>query len=201
MYYSHYSIKHTISRVKLVKSNIDQQYYQVHIDHQNLQIAADMMATVNAKLIRLQKHLIHKYLRSGYQGTNYEGFNIAQRVSTMYNFKNLVENSPHNADGSTSYTIGKGDVIALCIREKSSAAYLHQVHVVTFVAIHELAHIATKLQHHPDGFWVVFRFLLTECENAGIYISTDYGRYPQIYCGMRIDYNPLFDQTIEPIQT
>jgi hypothetical protein len=201
MYYDHYCIKYTISRVKLVKSDIDQQYYQVHTDHRNLHHAADMMATVNAKLVQLQKYLTQKYLRSGYPGVNYKGFEIAQRLSTMYSFKNLVENSPHNASGNTSYTIGKGDVIALCIREKSDAAYMHEVHTVTFVAIHELAHIATKLLHHPDGFWVVFRFLLTECENAGIYRSTDYSRYPQIYCGMRIDYNPMFDATIEPIPT
>lgn len=197
--YKDHTTRSNIFRVKMVKSSFDGRYYRVRTDHQNLKHAANTMAIVNSKLMQLREHLSNKYLLNGYDGTHPERYEIAHRISKMYNFKNLVENSPHNSDNSTSYTIGKGDIIAICIREKNNTAYIHEIHTITFVAIHELAHIATTLMHHPDGFWSVFKFLLTECSAAGIYTSTNYSRFPEQYCGMKISYNPIYDATIEPI--
>lgn len=62
---------------------------------------------------------------------------------------------------------------------------------MSFVAIHELGHVITVSIGHTQEFWDNFKWLLEICEKEGIYKSTDYSKYPQEYCGMKITDNPL----------
>ena len=62
-----------------------------------------------------------------------------------------------------------------------------------YVAIHEIAHIATKSVGHTDEFWKNFKFLLQEAKEIGIYEPEDYKKNPKNYCGMKITDNPYYD--------
>ena len=62
-----------------------------------------------------------------------------------------------------------------------------------YVAIHELAHIATKEIGHTPNFWRNFKFLLTQAKLINVYNPIDYKNEPQEYCGMTIKDNPYYD--------
>ena len=64
---------------------------------------------------------------------------------------------------------------------------------LTFVAIHELSHIASESIGHNDEFWKNFKFLLEYAEKIKIYKPIDYKKNPKNYCGMRITDNPYYD--------
>ena len=57
---------------------------------------------------------------------------------------------------------------------------------MTFVAIHELAHIMSKTYGHNEEFRKNFRWLLEQAEYAGIYTHEDYSLRPQEYCGILV---------------
>jgi hypothetical protein len=118
------------------------------------------------------------------------------RLLSKYNPNNLVENSPpKKPDGDTSYIINKGKVIAICLRDNKTGQ-LHDLDTLTFVVLHEMAHITVEETDHPPHFWSAFRFLLEEAENAQIYYSPKYAENPQKYCGMTINYNPRYDEWV-----
>ena len=63
---------------------------------------------------------------------------------------------------------------------------------LTFVALHELSHIASKSIGHTEEFWSNFKFILHEAEEIGIYKVVDYSKNNVQYCGMKITSNPYF---------
>ena len=72
--------------------------------------------------------------------------------------------------------------------------YLIDLNTLTYVAIHELSHIASKSVGHNDEFWDNFKFLLIEAEKINIYTPVDYKKKPVKYCGSTIHDNPYYDK-------
>ena len=178
-----------------VVSQIDGMSYRVH---GNSQEAAEILATLNGRLTELMR-----VMRRNYHTSNRDTQIITRRMLTRYDPDSLAENSPLDPNKETSYTVDKGSTVALCIRERDPTASgntnIHDIHdlsTLTFVAIHEMAHIGTVPTGHPYEFWRTFKRLLYEAENAGIFKSIDYKQYPMVYCGIDIDHNPLYDDTI-----
>ena len=66
-----------------------------------------------------------------------------------------------------------------------------------FVAIHELAHIASETVGHNDEFWNNFKFLLDNAVEIKIYSPVDYKKNNIEYCGMKITDNPYYDMPIK----
>ena len=62
---------------------------------------------------------------------------------------------------------------------------------LTYVAIHELAHLATEEIGHIQVFWDNFRSLLEIATEHGLYNYVDYSLKPQPYCGLVISSNVL----------
>lgn len=177
--------------------------YQVHASHGESRAAADVMAELNLKAVELMRHLRKKYLRGRSAPAGAAGSQrptAVRRLLARYDPDNLVENSPRNPDGDTSYTIDKGGVLAFCIREKfperTGDPELHDFHelgLLTFVLVHELSHIAIDEVGHPPEFWSAFKFMLEEAAEAGILAPADFAARPENYCGIVVDYNPLLD--------
>ena len=67
------------------------------------------------------------------------------------------------------------------------------VNTLTFVAIHELAHIGSEQIGHGDEFWRNFKFLLQRAVEIKVYDPIDYKNKPKRYCSMDIHDNPLYD--------
>lgn len=197
-----FAIEHTQPRV----SQVDGMQYRVHETHANPQKAADTLATINARVIDFMRVLRARYIR-GPAGDNHPARRKAvSHLLARYNPDNLAENSPNDPAGDTSYTLDKGAVVALCLRERDPAASgnlkthdIHDLDTLMFVALHEMGHIAVDVVDHPPRFWSAFRFLLDEAESAGIFTSPNYHAKPRTYCGVRIDYSPRWDPTVVSI--
>lgn len=186
-----FSLKYTID----VRSDVDGEVYRVHSMHDDTLMAANTMARINANITKLLRHLREKYVRNPNMTAKYpRRTQSSKRILTLYNPDNLTENSPRDPEGDTSYTINKGEVLAMCIRKKSDDSNpLHDLNSLMFVALHELSHIAIADVAHPPIFWEAFKFILGEAYNIGILDPVEYYYHPVKYCGIVIDYNPAYD--------
>lgn len=190
-----------VSHTHHVRSGLDGAHYKVHLEYAAPEAAADLLAVVHNMSIDLMEHLRAKYVRAGRPG---ERAAITRRLIANYDPDGLAESSPHNAEGDTSFTLNKGRVLAVCLRERhaheSGDPRVHDLHdalTVMFVAVHELAHLGTVGYNHPPEFWECFKFLLLECVDARIVAGwPNYFEHPVRYCGLTIDYSPLFDPAV-----
>jgi len=108
-----------------------------------------------------------------------------------YNPKKIVETLPTSE--YTAYSENKGEKLAFCLNRKKGGKKLIDINTLTFVAIHEMAHIMTLSIGHTDEFWQNFKFLLENAIDENIYHPVDYKKNPQPYCGMDITDNPYYD--------
>jgi predicted metal-dependent hydrolase len=172
--------------------------------------AAKLMHECNETLLILLKHLKDKYKidkTADYIDKNpdlvkeikmHETYNIVDYLLNNYNPERFYENDPQKTD-ETSYTMNKGDYTYFCIRDKTKLSLLDK-QMIIFVMIHEAAHIGNySAWGHGSKFWEVFKFLLHEAESNGIYTSKDYKQFPEMYCGLNVDYNPLYDESVKSI--
>lgn len=184
----------SISNNILMQSSVDGNKYYVHSHHKNLQLAADTFSLINKKVNQFLSYIYKKYKNSA----NKKRKEVALLMERRYNINNVRENSPLNIEGDTSYTINKGDIIAVCIRNGFDYG-IHDNITIMFVVLHELTHLAVKSYDHPDEFWQVFKFILLESSESGIYTSPNYSKNPVEYCGININYNPMYDDNIQSV--
>ena len=100
-----------------------------------------------------------------------------------------MEESPFE-DDTSSYTVNKGELIALCIRNKEDKDF-HDWNTLLFVLIHELGHVASVTTGHNEEFIRNFKWLLERANEAGLYKPVDYSKSPITYCGVRVTNNPM----------
>lgn len=189
--YDTFSIEYNSS----IHTDIDGRNYYVHNKHEDMQIAADMFAEINKITTDVIDYIYDKYKNS----PNKRRREIARNLMNRYDVNNLRENSPLNIEHDTSYTINKGDIIAVCIRSSKQHNQIHDISTITFVVLHEITHLSIAAYDHPDEFWEVFKFILLEAEEGGFYYSPEFVKYPREYCGIKINYNPRFDKSIKEI--
>ncbi len=177
-----------------IKSNIDGNIYPVISSYEDKHAAADIIAKINIFAVDLIRRLKATYLTiSPETPEQIKGYEVASILEKRYKSESLAENKP-TSDKDTSYTQNKGEVIALCLREKESGFNkFHSLDTLKFVMLHELAHIITPEITHSNLFWTNFRFLLEFCQKQGIYTAPDYNKKNEQYCGMTIRYNPMWD--------
>jgi hypothetical protein len=167
--------------LKCVISKVDGNTYCVR-DRNEVMAAADLLASVTKKCNKLVDYVYDKYPNKD---------NVL-RLRHGFNPKKIMETLPTSEH--TAYSENKGEKIAFCLNKKKKENNdLIDENTLTFVAIHELAHVATKSIGHKSEFWENFKFLLEEAKVAGIYFPKDYKKSPQEYCGMKITDNPYFD--------
>ncbi len=90
----------------------------------------------------------------------------------------------------TSYSINKGEELVFCIRSKSTGQ-LHNINLLMYVAVHELAHTACPETGHTPLFNKIFKFLLERAIEHKLYYYEDYANNPVEYCGMKLYTNIL----------
>ena len=169
-------------QLKCIVSTVDGNKYCVR-EREKLQDAADLLAKITEKSKKLVDYVYEKYP---------EKENV-ERLHKGFNPKKVMETLPTST--YTAYSENKGEKVAFCLnkQKKGSNDNMIDEHTLTFVAIHELSHIATKSIGHKSEFWENFKFLLQEAKAAGIHDPTDYKKKPQNYCGMTIHDNPFYD--------
>ena len=166
-----------------VKSSLDGKMYKVR-DMPDKQKAADLMATLRTKLVKLCDALEKKYPDK-------------QQVKLMVkNFRadpeRFIEATPDSE--YTSSTVNKGESINMCLRQRDGPdESLVDENVLMFVALHEFGHVCTESVGHDSEFWNNFGWLLKEAEGMGLYHYTDFSSHPVSYCGVYITDSPRYD--------
>ena len=169
-------------QLKCVVSTVDGNEYCVR-ERAQLQEAADLLAKVTTKCKSLVSYMSEKHPDD----------DRTQRLVSNFNPKKIMETLPTSS--YTAYSENKGEKIAFCLspKKKNGEDRLIDEHTLTFVAIHELSHVATKSVGHKTEFWENFKFLLENAKEANIHQPRDYSKDPKEYCSMDIRDNPYYD--------
>tara|TARA_A100001011_G_scaffold209385_1_gene217576 strand:- start:2374 stop:2967 length:594 start_codon:yes stop_codon:yes gene_type:complete len=167
--------------LKCIISDVDGKKYCVR-ERRKLELAADKLA----KTVDGMQKLVNHCAKSFPDREN------VKRLKQGFNPKKIQETLPTSE--YTAYSENKGEKIAFCLdKNKNGKGGLIDLNTLMFVAIHELAHVASESIGHTDEFWRNFKFLLQEAEKINIYVPEDYKKEPKEYCGMDITDNPYFD--------
>ncbi len=166
--------------LKCIISDVDGKKYCVR-ERSKLVLAADRLATVNTKMSKLVDHC----------NKTFPARENVKRLKKGYNPKKINETLPTSE--YTAYSQNKGEKMAFCLNTEKHGDKLIDPNTLTFVAIHELSHIATQSIGHGQEFWANFKFLLGEASKINIYEQVDYKKNPARYCGTDITDNPYYD--------
>lgn len=139
-----------------------------------------------------QNHALIEHICKRYPHTSNE-YRFASRMRDRYDCSGLRENHPKSAQ-QTSYTRDKGRVVALCLRTPDGYV---EPGILKFVNLHEMSHIGTDEWGHTEAFWNNFKFMLHEASEFGMYRPVDYSVAPVVYCGLTVDYNPMYDTNLD----
>ena len=166
--------------LKCIISDVDGKRYCVR-ERLKMELAANLLASVTQKL----KDLVI------YCAKNFPDNEKVQRMVQKFNPTKISETLPTSE--YTAYSENKGEKLAFCLNKKKNGSKLIDINTLTFVAIHELAHIMTISEGHKQEFWQNFKFLLEQAKASNIYDPVDYKKNPESYCGMDISDNPYYD--------
>ena len=168
-------------QLKCIVSDVNGKKYCVR-ERENIKAAADRLAQINEKLIKWGDYCIKTYPSD----------ERCKRLVKKFNPDKIVEILPTSE--YTAYSENKGEKIAFCLDEtKKETNNLIDLNTLTYVAIHELAHVCTISIGHTQEFWDNYKFLLVNAEKINIYKPVDYKKNPEEYCGKKITDNPYFD--------
>jgi len=166
-----------------VKSSVDGNTYQVR-DMPDKQEAADLLARVRQRMQKLYNYLIATYP---------EKLQVKQLKQNFKPEPSRISESTPDAE-HTSYSVNKGESVHLCLRQRQgNNESLVKENVMTFVALHEMAHMITSTIGHGPDFWNNFGWLLKISEEQGIYTYEDFAAHPVSYCGVKITDSPKYD--------
>jgi len=143
----------------------------------NKQQAAVKLDNVLNKLIKIKDYMI----------TTFPTHPDVIQLKANFKANSISENLPDSE--YTSYSLNKGEKIAMCIRSKKTNDFIDE-NTIMFVAIHEMAHIMTKSIGHKPEFWKNMRVLLCIGNKLKLYTWSDYST-PAKYCGTDINSTPL----------
>ena len=166
--------------LKCIISDVDGERYCVR-ERSKMQSAADLLSKVTKNLKDLVVYCSKKFP---------DDENV-HRMVQKFNPTKISETLPTSE--YTAYSENKGEKLAFCLNKEKNGTKLIDINTLTFVAIHELAHIMTISEGHKQEFWKNFKFLLEQAKAAKIYEPIDYKKNPEPYCGMDITDNPYYD--------
>lgn len=174
-------IKIINSNTICVTSELDKKKYLVQ-DMNNKEEASYMLSIINKKITILKTYLKNNINKYPKQKKYIKQF--CERAKQLV----LQENAPNGK--YTSYTLNKGDKMALCLRSKRNGK-LHDINLIMYVVLHELAHIACPERDHTKLFKEIFIFFQKTAIKLGIYRREYYDINPHEYCGLIINENLL----------
>lgn len=165
--------------LKCILSSVDGNRYCVR-DTRRQQESADLLAQCTARMQKLVDHVAAAYPDNA----------AVKRLVNGFNAERITETLPNSE--YVAYSENKSKM-AFCLTEQKNGAHMIDLNTLMFVAIHELAHIASKSIGHKQEFWDNFKFLLVEAEQIGVYRPENYKEQPREFCGMKINDSPYFD--------
>ena len=85
----------------------------------------------------------------------------------------------------TSYSVNKGEELSFCLKSKNTGS-VHNINLLMYVALHEMAHIACPEIDHTELFKRIFKLFVSEAIKIGIYNKINFANNPTEYCGMTL---------------
>ncbi len=170
-----YTVK---KEVKYVMSDIDNAEYLVR-DLKDSQKAANMLARIKINIKKITKYL-NKYKNSKYK----EHKKYINQL--LKNIKNVVMMENGDNGTYTSYSVNKGEQLVFCLRSKKDKDKIHDINLVMYVVLHELAHVACPEYGHGLLFKKIFSFMTDVAIELGFYKKVEFEKDPTEYCGLTI---------------
>lgn len=164
-------------RLTLVEANNNVKY-MVYNDRLKRDSANKLAELVN-KMFKLKNHLVDNMEKF----PDYKEYIILLRDNFDEHKTSIYENSPDS--DLTSYSVNKGEELAFCLKSKKTGE-LHDINLLMYVGMHEMAHIACPEIGHGDLFKKIFRFIALQAIEIGLYRKEDYSQSPVEYCGMTL---------------
>jgi hypothetical protein len=171
-------LKKENTEVVLVRSKIDGREYVVQ-NKPDRQQAADALAQIKRNMSTLLDYCASKHSKD----------DRIVRLTQKFD-PNAISEGTEDAK-YTTYTLNKGEKMVFCLRTRDTKDNVHDVNLLTFVAVHEMAHVMTLSEGHTDEFNKNFQFLIKEAVKAGVYRPEDYRTSPKQYCGISVTDTPL----------
>lgn len=159
-----------------VKSDIDDEYYLVR-DLQDKQYSCNFLSKIKKNM----------FLLTDYAVSNKNKYPYMKKYINQLSFRirNVIINESTHNSVYTSYSVNKGEQLVFCIRTKG-VNKIHDMNLIMYVVIHEMAHIACPETGHTPLFKKIFEFLCKLAIEMKIYIKIDFENNPHEYCGMII---------------
>lgn len=160
-----------------VKSNIDGESYLVR-DMPDKQLTANQLSKIRGNMLSLTDYLVK----------NKSNYPTYAKYIDLLNSK--IRNSVIMENGEdsvyTSYSVNKGEQIVFCLRSRKDKDNIHDLNLMMYVVIHEMAHVGCPSIGHTDEFRMIFAFFTKEAIKLGLYKKIDFKENPVEYCGMTV---------------
>lgn len=160
-----------------VRSDIDGSYYLVR-DTMDKQYASNMLAKIRHNILKLSEYV--DVNRSKYPEMVPYIDQLSKRI------KNVIIQESSSRSHYTSYSVNKGEQLVFCVRTSRSGNSLHDINLLMYVVIHEMAHVGCPEYGHTPLFKKIFAFLCHRAIEIGLYEKIDFNREPMEYCGMNV---------------
>jgi predicted metal-dependent hydrolase len=164
------------NEVVYVKSTIDGKNYLVR-NTKDKQLASNMLAKIKENIFMFVNYL-HE---------NKDKYVEMDKYITQLNknIKNVTITESTKYSIYTSYSIEKGKEIVFCLRSKKNDK-IHDLNLIMYVCIHELAHVACPEYDHTPLFKTIFAFFTEVAIIIGLYTKIKFYENPEEYCGLTI---------------
>jgi predicted metal-dependent hydrolase len=185
-----YKVFFIFNENKSIRSQTDNNLYIIrrgnNKSNEYLQHSANILGIINLRILKLIQHLNNiKTINNTYW---------IDKLSSRYKYSILSEAAID--ERYTTFTINKNDM-HICLRTRDDKESVYDINILMYVIIHELAHLCNfdkygnPIQGHGIEFKRIFKFLIEESINIGIYDYQNYNDKPVEYCGIIINTNIL----------
>ena len=163
--------------VAYVISNINNKKYLVR-DLPDKQSASNLLSQIHMNMLQL--------VDFAYQNKDSKYKEHKTCIDKLkIGIQNTIVNESGDNSSYTSCSINKGEQIVFCLRSKKDNK-LHDINLLMYVAIHELAHVGCESYGHTDEFKRIFAFLISVAGELNSYTPIDFKNNPLEYCGLSI---------------
>ena len=148
--------------------------------------SATLLDKLISNMYKLREILINNKDKDIYNN-NIDYINLLEKNFNKRRTK-IYENDLNS--NHTSYSVNKGEEFVFCLRCKITKK-LHNINLLTYVAVHGMAHAGCPEIGHTTLFNKIFKFYLQVAVNNNIYVYQNYSISPINYCGLNLHTNIL----------
>jgi predicted metal-dependent hydrolase len=134
-------------------------------------------------------YILKNYLTTNIKSNDLKDYEIyIKQLETNFNEHRTTIYETDPTSNFTSYSVNKGEELSICLKSKNTDK-LHNINLLMYVIIHEMAHFACPEIGHGDLFQKIFKKFLEIAVKLKIYEYNDYNTKPVEYCGMILSSN------------